>query len=215
MAKKKRSIKEIDFRPAKPSDARVAGGLLFETFPKKATFLIGLGCEGRARKILADIFPLPGHRLSYEFTTIVKHDNQIVGAMVHFPGAELGKLNRRLYMPILNQYRWSEKSKLIIRALPLIFIKETTRNEYFLSNLVVRCQFRSQGIGEMMLQHVGKLAEEAGLSKVSLIVNLENQKARRFYERHGYEVKALNLISDRHVPHMGPGSERRVKELSK
>lgn len=214
MPKKKRLRNELEFRPAKPSDARVAAGLLFDTFPKKATFLIGLGCEGRARKILADIFSMPGHRLSYEFTTIVKHDNQIIGAMVHFPGSDMRRLNRRLYLPILNKYKLPDKLKLIIRAFPLIFINETTRNEYFLSNLVVRRKFRSQGIGEKMLKHAEELAEEAGISKISLIVNLENQQARRFYDRHGYEVKALNLVSNRHVPHLGPGSERRVKELS-
>ncbi len=213
MANKKRLTNELDFRPAKPSDARVAGGLIFDTFPRKAIFLLGLGCEGRARKILSDIFPLPGHRLSYEFTTIVKHNNQIVAAMVHFPGSDIGKLDRRLYLSMLKQYKLPDTLKLIRRALPLIFIKETNRDEYFLSNLVVRRQFRGQGIGGKMLSYAEERAKNAGFSKISLIVNLENKKARRFYDRHGYKVKALNLVSNRHVPHLGPGSERRVKKF--
>lgn len=214
MTKKILSINELEFRPAKPSDARVASNLIFETFTKKATFIIGLGCEGRARKILADIFPILGHRLSYEFTQFVMYDDQVVGAMVLFPGSELGRLDRRLYRPILQQYTLSKKLRLIRRAFPLVFIKETTHSEYFISNLAVKRQYRNKGIGEKMLQYAEELAMKAGLSKISLMVNLENQKARRFYDRQGYKVKALNLIPNRQVPNLGPGSERRVKELS-
>jgi ribosomal protein S18 acetylase RimI-like enzyme len=65
-----------------------------------------------------------------------------------------------------------------------------------------------------MLHYAEGLAREADLSKVSLIVDLENQKARRFYDRHGYQVKALNLIPNRQVPYLGAGSERRVKVLT-
>jgi len=212
--KNKLQISEISFRPATPSDRKVASGLIFETFPRKATYIIGLGCEGRARKILAQTFPIPGHRLSYEFTWIAMYRDKVVGAMVLFPGSKISSLNRRLYLPILQQYKLSEKIKLIRRAFSLIFIKETTRNEYFLSNLAVKRQYRNQGIGEKMLHHAEELAKEAGFSQISLMVNLENQNARRFYDRLGYGVKALNLVSNRHVPELGPGSQRRVKELS-
>lgn len=214
MAKKKLSSSEIEFRPANPADARLAGNLLFETFPRKATYIIGLGCEGRARKILADIFPIPDHRLSYEFTQMVIHDSKVIGAMVLFPGSEIGRLDRRLYLPILKQYKFAETLKLIRRGFPLIFIKETTRDEYFLSNLVVKRHYRNKGIGEKMLHHAEELAKEAGFSKISLIVDLENQNARRFYDRHGYQVKALNLVPNRQVPYLGPGSERRVKDIT-
>lgn len=214
MTKNRLSVDEIEFRPANPEDARVVGNLLFETFPRKATYIIGLGCEGRARKILADIFPIPDHRLSYEFTQVVMYRNRIVGAMVIFPGLQIGKLDRRLYRPILNQYKFVDTLKLILRGFPLFFIKETTGNEFFISNLVVKDHYRNLGIGEKMLHQAEEMAREAGLSKVSLIVDLENQKARRFYDRHGYKIKALNLVPNRQVPHLGPGSERRVKDMT-
>jgi ribosomal protein S18 acetylase RimI-like enzyme len=173
-----------------------------------------LGCEGRARKILVDIFPIPGHRLSYEFTQMVMYNDKVVGAMVIFPGSQIGKLDRCLYLPIVKQYKFFEILKAIRRALPLLFIKETTRNEYFISNLVVKGPYRNKGIGEKMLLHAEELAKEAGLSEISLMVDLENQNARRFYDRHGYKVKALNLISNRQVPYLGPGFERRVKVIT-
>lgn len=174
MTKKKFSSTEIDFRPATPEDARVVGNLLFETFPRKAAYIIGLGCEGRARKILTDIFPIPGQRLSYEFTQIVNYRDRIVGAMVIFPGSQIGKLDRRLYRPILKQYKFMDTLKLINRGVPLFFIKETTRDEFFVSNLVVKDNYRNLGIGEKMLQYAEEMAREAGLLKVSLIVDLEN-----------------------------------------
>jgi ribosomal protein S18 acetylase RimI-like enzyme len=214
MAKKRISVKEIQFRSATPADAVVAGRLLFESFPKKATYIIGLGNEARAKKILVDIFSKPGHRLSYESTQIVLYDGAVIGALTAYPGNQMEKLNRHLYLHLIKQYKIRGKFALILRGLPLIFIKETARDEYFLSNLVVKRQYRCQGVGEKMLEAVEQLAKEAGYSRVSLIVNLENQSAQRFYERYGYEVKAIIPESSRRVANLGRGSQRRVKELT-
>lgn len=213
MAKNKLSINEIEFRPARPSDAKMAGNLLYESFPKKAAYIIGLGCEGRARGILSDVFQKPGHRLSYEFTRIAMQEGKAIGVMIVFTGSDIGRLNRGLYFPILKQYKLRGKLALIFRALPLVFIKETMRNEYFLSNLVVKRQYRNKGIGKKMLHHAEDLAKEAGFNRIGLVVDLDNQKARHFYDKNGYKVKAINLVSNRHVAKLGPGSERRVKEL--
>ena len=43
-------VSSIEFRSATPSDAKLACRLLFDTFPQKATFIIGLGLEERAKK---------------------------------------------------------------------------------------------------------------------------------------------------------------------
>jgi ribosomal protein S18 acetylase RimI-like enzyme len=203
----------ITTRLAKPNDARSAGRFLFQTFEKKATFIIGLGDKNRAIQLLTTMFKVPGHRLSYEFTNIVLQNGQVVGLFTSFPGQMLGKLDRRLDCLLLKQYRLRGKLAVIQRGWPLAFIKETDKDEYFLSNLVIRGSFRGKGIGSQVMKKIEEKTSQAGLGKVSLMVAIENTDARRFYERNGFKVVAIQLESNRRVPYTGPGYQRMVKNI--
>ncbi|MDY6846050.1 MAG: GNAT family N-acetyltransferase [Chloroflexota bacterium] len=205
---------EIHFQPAKPSDGTLASRLLFETFSKKATFIIGLGDERRAKKILSEIFAITGHRLSFEFAQIAMYEERAAGMVIAFPGKMIGKLNRRLNKLILREYSFRGKLAFILRVWPLVFLKETSRDEFFLSNLVVRKKYRGRGIAEKIILHVEAQAKGAGFSKLALMVDLDNQVAKGFYDQHGYAVKAINLESNSRSPYVGPGYQRRVKDLS-
>ncbi len=213
MEKSSISRDKIHFRPAKASDAKVAGRLLFAAFPKLATFTIGLGDEARAKDILTRIFTEKGHRFSYEFAEVVLYRGSIVGVVISFPGKKLGILNRRLAKVILGQYRLRGKLALLIRALPLVFIKEAGGDEHYLGNIAVKKRARNQGIGRIILEHVEDMARDAGLEKVALMVSIDNQGARRLYERQGYHIRAIHLESNSRVPYLGTGYQRRVKNL--
>ena len=206
-------MSEIIFRPAKPSDAKRAGRLLFQTFEKKATFIIVLGDEKRAVQLLSKLFEIPGHRLSYEFTEMVVQKGRVVGLSTSFPGRILGKLDGRLDHLILKQYKWRGKLAVFLRGWPLVFNKESGRDEYFLSNLVTRGSYRGKGIGTQILKRIEEKAQQIDLKKVSLMVAMENQAARRFYERNEFKIVAIHLESNKRVPHLGSGYQRMVKIL--
>ena len=207
------SINAMTIRPAKPSDAKRAGRLQFVTFVKKATFIIGLGDEKRTLRILTELFKEQGHRLSYEYTDIVLHNGHVVGLFTSFPGRKLRRLDGHLDRLILKQYHTRGKLAVIQRGWPLIFIKESAVDEYFLSNLAVKQSFRGKGIGTKIIEKVEEKARQAGLAKVSLMVAIKNRAARRFYERNGFQIKAIHLESNKRVPHLGPGYQRMVKDL--
>lgn len=214
MANNKFDQAAISFRPAKPEDAKAASRLLFETFPKKAAFIMGLGDANRAKSILRDLFKIPGHRLSHSVTQVALHQGRIIGLITVFPGKQLGRLNRKLDWLVLGRYALRGKIAVIVRGWPMVFIKEATRKEYFLSNLAVRKHFRSQGAGEIMLGQVEEAARTASLDRVSLMVHIENQRARQFYQRLGFETTAIHLESNTRVPHLGAGYYRMIKELA-
>jgi len=203
----------MKFRPAKPSDGDIAARLLFDSFPKQATFTFGLGDADRAKEILKRLFPIAGHRFSFEYTQTACYQGRIVGLFVGYPGRILGRLDRHLGRLMFRQYRLRGKLALLIRALPLIFIKEAERDEFLLSNLAVKKSYRGRGIGHMLLAQVDQKARERNLAKVSLMVAIENRGARRLYERYGYKVCAINLESNKRVPHLGAGYQRMVKRL--
>ena len=215
MAKETLDQNLIQFRPAQPEDAKAASRLLFETFPQKATFVIGLGDEERAQRILRKLFEEPDHRLSYTETELAIYQGRIIGLITAFPGREMGRLDRRLDLLILKQYNLKGKIVVIQRGWPLIFIKETTRKEFFISNLAVKRRFRSKGLGEQLLSRVEAIAVEAKMDRLSLMVAIENQRARQFYDRHGFRTSAIHLESNQRVQYLGAGYQRMIKTLGK
>jgi len=212
-AKNRTKPKNLDFRPARPSDAEQASKLLYASSPKKNTFIVGLGSETRAKKILARIFQVEGHRLSYQFARMALYDGKVIGMVVAYPGRSLARLDWRLYRLMLAQYGLRAKLALISRALPMIFIKEAARDEFLISNLAVKKGQRGKGFGSQILRRIEQQAVENKLEKVALMVSIENQAAKRFYERNGYAVKAIHLESDKRVRVLGSGYLLMIKEL--
>jgi ribosomal protein S18 acetylase RimI-like enzyme len=45
------------------------------------------------------------------------------------------------------------------------------------------------------------------------MVDIDNHRARQFYEQQGFKVKALHLESNKRVKQLGPGSARMEKLL--
>lgn len=205
---------KIDYRPAQADEAVQAGSLIFETFPKLAIYVFGLGDEERAVQILADLFAVKGHRFSYQFTEMVIHEEEVIGLMIAYPGDELSRLNWRMGKALLKFYSLPEMFRLLNRGLALLFIKEAAVDEYLLSNLAVEASDRSRGVGTQILAYFESKAKDEGYGKVSLMVELDNTDAQRFYERNGYHVTAKHLMAEKHQPALGAGYVRMVKELA-
>jgi ribosomal protein S18 acetylase RimI-like enzyme len=204
---------ELGYRSARPSDAALASELIFATFPEMATFIIGLGDELRAKENLACIFPLEGHSFSYSMTTLVFNEAGVVGLFIAFPGWMESLLNRRLAKVLLSQFNFWEKLQVILRGVQLMFIKEAERDEFLLSNLAVVKHARGQGIGTQILADVEERAKQAGLTKVALLVSVDNHGARQLYERMGYAGKNVYNFGNHLFPDIGPGFQRLVKVL--
>jgi ribosomal protein S18 acetylase RimI-like enzyme len=67
-----------------------------------------------------------------------------------------------------------------------------------IEELVVREDFRSAGIGGMLLDAIVSLAANRGCSEVSLSVMPFNTKAIEFYRRHGFVDEAILLEKHLH-----------------
>ena len=114
---------------------------------------------------------------------------------------------------VLKQYRLRGKIAVITRAYSDLFIKEAEKDELHLANLAVKPRNRGKGIGSQALTYFEQKARQAGFSKVSLAVDINNQKARQLYERLGYQVKAMNVAPKKRAQHSISGSLRMVKDL--
>ena len=61
---------------------------------------------------------------------------------------------------------------------------------WYVNILGVFPEYRGRGFGAQLLRQAEALAQAAGVSQMSLIVESENERARRLYERTGYREKA-------------------------
>lgn len=62
-----------------------------------------------------------------------------------------------------------------------------------IENLFVRPEFRNQGIGSELLATAERQLDKRGADTVVLEAMTENQAARRFYRRHGYDSHRVQL----------------------
>ncbi len=77
-----------------------------------------------------------------------------------------------------------DKDGLILGALIILW----RRNNFSarIVSVAVRPESRSQGIGAALVKKVDNIARAKGLTKISLEVRMDNEKAISFYESQGY-----------------------------
>ncbi len=60
-----------------------------------------------------------------------------------------------------------------------------------LEDLVVHCDHRGQGYGGRLLSHALAYAKEKGFLRVTLLTDQHENKARSFYEHHGFKQSGM------------------------
>lgn len=73
---------------------------------------------------------------------------------------------------------------------PLLELENLVPGSWYLNVLAVHPEFRSQGLGGMLLGEAEKRARQAGKRELSVIVSDSNGGALRLYQRHGYGRRA-------------------------
>ena len=205
--------KTIKVRAASPQDAHIAAKLLHAAFPGFSTYGPGLNNDERARTIYENIFRFPKHRFSVDYHEVAEIKGAKAGMIVHFPARVRGKANWKLGLLLLRWYRMKGKMLIFRRLFPMVFLEESKRKDYIISNLAVLPRFQRQGVGKRLVKAAEKQARAEGCDRMVVMVSILNGNARKFFEALGYKVKAVVLESNRRVKMFGPGFQRMVKKL--
>ena len=82
----------------------------------------------------------------------------------------------------------------IVGMVSLLFTISTAEGAKacWLEDMVVRPDQRGKGLGTRLLQHAISYAKANGFSRIALLTDQTNDRAIRFYERHGF--RALVMI---------------------
>jgi ribosomal protein S18 acetylase RimI-like enzyme len=204
---------EATLRPATAVDAAAAAQLIYAPMGRMADYLFGADDPSRAVDVLAKLFSQPENRFSHQFSDVLETDRQIVGLLLGYPAPLLEDLS----IPMAKQLReilgWSGMFRLIRRSLPLMGVKECEPGEFYIFTISVLPAWENHGLGSRLLVRAEERCRMAGLSKCSLGVTTDNERAIRFYKHVGYSI-----VDTVQVPPLAqaieyPGYHRMVKEL--
>lgn len=171
----------IDFRPAQASDAHDIARFFQLTSEGMADYIWSkLAAPGEALlSVGASRYAREQGDFSYKNCLMATFEGSVIGMMHSYVLRETP--DRPVETdPVLAPYSDME-------------IPDTL----YISSLALDEAWRSQGLGAQFLRHAQQRAEDSGLDGLCLIDYAENHGARRFYERHGFQIVKTCQI----VPH--------------
>lgn len=176
----------IVLRAAALGDAAQAAPLIHAAGPALYDRVFGPTPE-EATRFFQTLFLLPDSLFSHRNGIVAVQDGEVVGLALAVPAA--------LYHrgPDVPRQLLRRGLPFLLRLLPAALdLRRSTLapppGAYYLGILAVSPPRRNQGVGTQLLTEVHHRAVAAGCHSVCLHAERDNQDARRFYERHGYQV---------------------------
>ena len=162
-------------RPATPEDAAVVVRLMYTAIGSIAHTLSGTQDKAEALRVLESFFRQERNRVSYEHVWVHEADGRVIGFLSAYHGSQVSELDR----PFIERLR-------ALGGDPDGVIPEARGDEYYLDSLAVDAGYQGLGIGTLLLDAFERKADALGYTKIMLLVDQENAKARRLYERRSY-----------------------------
>ena len=204
-------IGSITIRPANPQDVPLAVECFRLSMDEFADQMFGSVPGHSTDAVLADLFSYRKGRFSYRYGNVAEWDGQPVGLLVAYPSSLMPRLDLEMGRPLLSRFGLMNLLRLLRSLRSYAGVREVGRGEYYVSNLAVSRRFQGRGIGTCLLAYGDEQAQKLHLKKCSLLVALNNDGARRLYERAGYCV--LRTWEIRHADGRVDGTRRMVKLL--
>ena len=175
---------------AQKQDAKICIKLLNLAMEDIAYKLSGYDDPVKSDEILEKFFKSETNRLSYKNVYVYKLDDVIIAAMCAYFGGDAWQLDREI----------SQHLKALGKDAQIE--KECFDDEFYIDSIAVDEKFRGQGLAKELILHSFIKAKELGHKKVSLIVDVNKPKVRKFYESLGFKFNTKKIINLHEYDHM-------------
>ena len=175
---------------AQKQDAKICIKLLNLAMEDIAYKLSGYDDPIKSDEILEKFFESETNRLSYKNVYVYKCDDVIIAAMCAYFGGDAWQLDSEIsqHLKALGKDTQVEK--------------ECFDDEFYIDSIAVDEKFRGQGLAKELILHSFAKAKELGHKKVSLIVDVNKPKVRKFYESLGFKFNTKKIINLHEYDHM-------------
>lgn len=187
--------KRYRIREANKNDAYEIAELIYctEDYPNEEW---GNGSKDEHMKRLIYTINMKDNRFSYENIKVLELEEKFAGILLTLDGKRFKldtyKADKTLYKM---QKGLRNKMKFIRLALGYLFYKECEKDEFYISNIAIKTEYRGIGLSNLLLESSYEEAAKRGYEKISLRAN--NNELVRFYEKFGF--KLVERSSDRMV----------------
>ncbi len=184
---------------ATPDDASLIADAILEAIgPDLTNHLAG---DNHTPQDVHDLFARlaarPDSQYSYLNSRIARTDDgQPMGVCVSYDGANLKPLRRPFFAEANKTFGWGLTPE-EIEAVP----GETEPDEFYLDTLMTLPQYRGHGIGAALIRDA-KLKADAIGKPLGLLCDIDNDRARRLYDRVGFTVRGQRPFAGHDMNHL-------------
>jgi len=166
--------------------ASQAAELIYESSHELLGFMFG--DKGAAVSTLERLFKYKKGHFSHSFSFVVIQDDAVAGMILGYDNKQLkqqeliGSLLLVLKSPVRCWWRIITKVGGIVDK----YVPEPSDGMYYINNIAVSSDYRGQGIGQLLINHIVSYASENKYKGVELDVTDINQGAIGFYNKLGF-----------------------------
>jgi ribosomal protein S18 acetylase RimI-like enzyme len=163
-------------RPATPDDAPQVAALMILAMGHIAGVFAGSDRYEDAIPLFERFQRENDNQYSHRNTLVFEENGTILGSVTGYDGALLISLRR----PVLAEVRKKDPT--------FSPSEETSAGEFYLDCINVMEGYQGKGIGRLLVEAFCAWGASCGHKRVGLIVDLENIRAKVFYERLGFSI---------------------------
>ena len=169
--------------------------LIYDAIHEVANSLTGENEEHKILKTLENYIQMDVCRLSYNNIYTYEIDNKNVAILLAYNSNDVEKLDK----PMIEHIK---TKNIFLKS----FEKECFDDEFYIDTVSVLEDYQGQGIAKELFAFAQQKAKEQGFKKLSLLVDLENKKAKALYEKLGFLDNTTLEVSKTQFSHV-------IKEL--
>lgn len=184
-------FKNMRIRKATPQEASILAKLMNLAMREITYQFIGETNSDKANAFLAYFIALPDNQYSYENIYVAEVGNEIAGQICLYDGAKLLTLRKPIWEKIKSDFGKDYHAA-----------EETQAGEFYIDTLAVAPQYQGKGIGKALLEFAIEEFVKKRQQTLGLLVEKDNDKAKRLYEKLGFEVVEQIDIFGKVMEHM-------------
>ncbi|MCL2016900.1 MAG: GNAT family N-acetyltransferase [Defluviitaleaceae bacterium] len=170
-------------------DVDTAAELTFMAYHKFSYDIFGKVGEETAISYYKKLWLHGSNRFGYKFSYVAKMDGKPIALMTCYPSYAI----KNLVAPTVRQLfiigKFSFFCHFITHLSNFYYFsgsQDVYNDEFYIATLSVLPQYRSKGVGAMLLNHARKITQDYNLRRCVLHVSADNTDGIRFYERNGF-----------------------------
>lgn len=178
-------------REGKLKDAKAITDCLLLAMEEITYQFIGKEDADLAWEFLHTLVQQQGNQYSYNHTWVLEEEGVVLAATLIYDGGKLHELRKPVEKLIKEKYHTDFNPQ-----------DETQQGEYYIDCIAVKSNQQGRGLGTKILNH---LIEEYIVKRaqvLGLLVDTDNPKARKLYERLGFQFIAEKSFMGKQMEHM-------------